>query len=256
MGSDDIKKKEILANKAKRLKKKNQKNKSDDVSRRGDQLPEIPKILILTEGTSEIYYFESLIKMLRLSNLVDVEESDYTDDRGIIGEATTLGDKAKKNKLEYPYIFCIFDLDNVKNKSFYQDIENYNSEDCQIIPILSYPCFETWLLLHYQIHDAPFIKSGNKSVGDTAKDYLKSIYPEYNETNEECIKNIATNYRIAITHSEKLANRQMEVNSINPITNVHTLVKLLIHIADRDNNYEYEDKNLINPFIRDNLTSR
>ena len=78
MGSDDIKKKEILANKAKRLKKKNQKNKSDDVSRRGDQLPEIPKILILTEGTSEVYYFESLIKMLRLSNLVDVEESDYT----------------------------------------------------------------------------------------------------------------------------------------------------------------------------------
>ena len=111
MGSDDLAKKSISANKERRNALK-ESRKARTVGNRSI----IPNILILTEGHSEDLYFKELIKILSL-NTVFSRKSLSTACKGILLEAEQEALKFKDTDEELTYIFCIFDLDTVKNKS-------------------------------------------------------------------------------------------------------------------------------------------
>ncbi len=241
MGSDDIKKRQIAKNRARR---KQQRDK-----RKNNVTTDIPKILILTEGVSELLYFKSLqqeIFEIPKTSLT-IKQSQYTDAVGIVTEGSELGEKAINDNDEYDYIFCIFDLDTVKNLKFVPLIRNYNSNPkykkySQIYPIVSYPCIELWFILHYNCHQAPFTNTQKKSIGDTAKSELKNYLPDYHETNEDSVKTVVNRYKTALFNANKLAEHQLDNNSINPITNIQQLVKLLENIYKRPHDYEYPPK--------------
>lgn len=238
MGSDDIKKRRIKENREARKKRK--------LSRQVNNRLSIPKILILTEGYSEEIYFKQLKKALKL-NTVEVKKSNYTDALRIIEEAIGYGEKSIEQKNEYNYIFCVFDLDTVKNKHFISEISSYNNrykkENSIIYPIITYPCIEFWFILHYDCYDAPFIVKGNHSVGDIAKKEFKNYDSNYHETNESSITILVKNYNTAIYNAKRIVSKQEQSNSFNPITNIQQLVTLLDDIYHRksDSGYKYID---------------
>ena len=110
MGSDDIAKKRISANKERRNSQK-ETRKARNVGNRSI----IPNILILTEGYSENIYFNKLIQILSLGT-VKSRKSISTACTGILREAEEEAIKLKDTEMELNYIFCIFDLDTVRNK--------------------------------------------------------------------------------------------------------------------------------------------
>lgn len=233
MGTDNIEQRKKAENKAKRQKAKD--------ARKANTRQAIPKILILTEGYSEKYYFESLVFLLEVQN-VTTRKSASTDSYGIVSNAIEIAKEAEENGDFFGYIFCIFDLDTVQDKRFLELIASFNkiNEDTKIFPVFTFPCIEIWFILHYKCYIKPFAKTSDKSIGDTVKDVFISDYcPDYYETNESCINSIADNYKTAVFNAKKLYEQQIQVDSINPITNIHQLVLLLIEISDRTNNYNY-----------------
>ncbi|MBC9130473.1 RloB domain-containing protein [Frischella sp. Ac13] len=231
MGSEDLKKKKINENKKSRANRK-------DIRRNNNYRPIIPKILILTEGVSEKIYFEGLKNKFSLSTL-SVMKSEYTDSVGLIKNAIKIAEESIQKHEPYDYIFCVFDLDTVNNKNFINKIiiyENQNPEQpkVKIFPIYTYPCFEIWFILHFDLCTKPFTSKGKKSIGDTAKAYLEKHAKGYNETDEKCIEQFIDNYKEAINNSMKLIESQKDNESINPICTIHKLVKLLENINQRN----------------------
>ena len=127
MGSDDIAKKRISANKERRNSQK-ETRKARNVGNRSI----IPNILILTEGYSENIYFNKLIQILSLGT-VKSRKSISTACTGILREAEEEAIKLKDTEMELNYIFCIFDLDTVRNKRHLEILSKINSDFTQII---------------------------------------------------------------------------------------------------------------------------
>lgn len=226
MGCDDLHKKRKKRNKQK-----------------GQLLHEQLRVLILTEGYSEQIYFSHIINTFRLIS-VEVEKSKFTDANSIIDEAQTLSEEALKKENEYDYIFCVFDLDTVKNKTYINAMKVYNSRsnDTKIFSIYSFPCIEVWFVLHFELHFAPFCKKGKKSVGDVVKSYLKDNYlPEYSETDGASIGKIASLYETAINNSEKLFQQQQACDAFNPICTVHKLLIFLKGMCNSSNSCQFEE---------------
>lgn len=237
MGSDDLAKKRISANKERRNVLK-ETRKTRTVGNRSI----IPNILILTEGHSENLYFKELIQILSL-NTVKSRKSFSTACKEILLEGEKEALKFKDKDEELTYIFCIFDLDTVKNKSHLTILSKINLGYTKIIPIYSFPCIEIWFLLHYECNTRPFQSKGKKSIGDAVKSHFKNTYaPEYSETNTRIIELLASQYDQAIHNSIRLYEQQVQVKSTNPITNMHSLVLLLKNISDRTQNYLFDEQ--------------
>lgn len=233
MGTDDIAKKRILANRKAREDRK-------IANRSAGNRSVIPRILILTEGESEEIYFQELIDSMSLDT-VFIRKSTHTDSVGIINDAIKSAKSEAKNGNEYTYIFCIFDLDTVKNKSFLDLISRYRSKTTEIFPIYSFPCIEVFFCLHFNQFTRPFNATDKKSIGDTVKEYFQqNCDSEYYETNSESIKQLIPKHKGAIYNSQKLITHQNDINSINPISTVHKLLILLQSIVSRKSPYVFE----------------
>lgn len=237
MGTDNIVKKKMLANKKAKEERKL-------LSRSAGNRSLIPKILILTEGLSEEIYFQNLIVDLSL-NTVTVKKSTNTDSIGIVNEAIQLAKQKARVQDEYTFVFCVFDLDTVKNKNFIDLIKGFKSKNTVIFPIYSYPCIEVFFCLHYELITRPFSATGNKSIGDNVKDYFKNKFDEvYHETNEESIADLTSKYRTAIYNSQKLIETQTNFDSINPISTVYKVIILLDSISRRSNSYNFKNDDI------------
>lgn len=246
MGSDDIAKKRILANRERRNAVK-ETQKARSVGNRTI----IPKILILTEGYSEEIYFTELIRILSL-NTVTCRKSVSTSCKGILREAEQEILKFKDSDDELTYIFCIFDLDTVRDRSHLEILAKINSSGLTIIPIYTFPCIEIWFLLHYECNSRPFHSKGKKSIGDTVKSYFINKYaPEYTETNEVIIKHLASQYDVAMHNSIRLYEQQAQVKTNNPITNIHALINLFKNIDERTHKYSFDEQ--YQSFIESNI---
>lgn len=221
MGSDDFHKK-----------RKNQRERSKV------QRQQYLRVLILTEGCSEEKYFLCIVNAFKLST-VEVERCIHTDANSIVVRAVNLAQNASKKGSEYDYIFCVFDLDTVKNKVYMNNINSWNSKKniTKIFPIYTYPCIEVWFILHFEVCTAPFSRQGKKSVGDVTKSYLKANWvSQYSENDEKSIQTIASLYEIAIDNSQKLVEQQEICKTINPITTVYKLLIFLRSMRNSSNN--------------------
>lgn len=232
MGSDDIAKKRIRANKARR--------KQSKEARKTNVRNVLPNILIVTEGETETIYFRHLRKSFAL-NTVQVQQSSFTDAENIINSAISLAQKRTDNS-NYDYIFCVFDLDTVNNKKFIQKLFSYRNTKTRIIPIYSFPCIEVWFLLHFELNSKPYHSTPNKTVGQQVKDTLrKKFCSSYKENDLPCLTTFIDLYDNALENAAKLSISQMDSGTINPITTVHELFNLLKNIKERNNVYEFDE---------------
>ncbi len=109
--------------------------------------------LILCEGETEVKYFKDIKHNWRLSS-VFVEKAPCSDPKGLVTKAKEM---LKENK--YDFIYSVFDCD-VEKKSIRLAQELRTSQKGRLKNKLfeasSAPCFELWILLHYQYYSTPF----------------------------------------------------------------------------------------------------
>jgi hypothetical protein len=187
------------------------------------------RILIVCEGKKdEPNYFEGLRSKLRLST-VEIKIAGKECDP-VPMKVTEYAIEKKKDG--YDTIWCVMDVDNRHNNTLPKAIKKAKSENIKIA--LSNPCFEYWLLLHFEkISPQMDAKKTKKEL----KKAFKKHYPQCKKCNltfEELHPRIDT----AIANSKRIIAEHHYDNDIssdecNPCTHVHLVVEEILDIADR-----------------------
>lgn len=125
----------------------------------------------------------------------------------------------------YDQIFCVFDRDGHESFDRARDkIKALSGRKKKPLPIdeaISVPCFELWVLLHFERSDAPCGKC--VEVINRVRNHM----PGYEKADAAIAKQLMASVEVAIENADWLEGRA-ETNNYNPFTSVH---KVLQHFA-------------------------
>lgn len=159
-------------------------------------------ILIVCEGEkTEKNYLNQLKDFFRLSNVsINIFSSKNPSPLQVIKFAK---EKSKGNS--YDKIYCVFDKDTHPDfDKARQGCKKYKFE-----VIVSNPCFEFWILLHFTYTTKSFSANSpcNELIESDLKKHIKDYKKDYNFTNI-----IKQNLNTAIVNTQK-ANKEAEKNN-------------------------------------------
>ncbi|MFC3867483.1 RloB family protein [Helicobacter equorum] len=200
MGSDDLHKKRNT-----NLRKRHSERETNEV------------ILIVCEGEkTEINYLKQLKDFFRLSNVrINIISSKKSNPLQIVTFA-----KGKHKDHSYSKVYCVFDKDT--HSTFDEALEKckkYNFE-----AIVSNPCFEFWILLHFTYTTANFHTDNKNSPCDKLiSNYLKTHIKDYSKSYKSFAQLIEDKFNQAIENAIK-ANKEAEDNNYtSPYTFMYKL---------------------------------
>lgn len=212
MGSDDLFKKRKA--RAQKPHKRNIKNLS-------------PKqvILIVCEGEkTEKNYFETLKRQLNLTNANIIIDPDSNPSPSSVVKYAK--QKLEQNRNEYDEIYCVFDRD--RHQDFDEALNM--AKNTMIKPIVSDPCFEFWILLHFTKTSKIFGRSGSSPCKEVQKEkaFVENMK---NYTKDYDFKEIITQHLETAINNAKEINSQNEAQRQTPYTQVVVLVERLQELA-------------------------
>ncbi|WP_338099422.1 RloB family protein [Methanolapillus africanus] len=170
--------------------------------------------MIIGEGESERDYFTQLKHHIKSENKVENKSENLNaggnfnivPDKSENSDFKTIFERAEKNKEDYQWIFCLIDLDHILNHSLYDkylESKKQIESSGNIFVIESCPCFEFWILLHYEYCGASFCH-----CDDLIKNKLKDYLPEYK-------KGMIKHYYPQIKNKQELAVRRSKESKDN-----------------------------------------
>ena len=130
------------------------------------------RIAVVGDGVTEKIYFEQLKEIERIKDIVIKPELTSKSSKG--GSYKKAINTAKSLEEEgYDHVYCLIDFDTVlsenKLSDFTQELKGINTEEITIY--INNPCFETWVLVHYEKTGKAF--SDCDTVGKTVTKHLK-----------------------------------------------------------------------------------
>lgn len=205
-------------------KRKENANKSFGQKPKEKESPKIT-ILIITEGEkTEKNYLEALKKYLKITNINIIidPKSDPTPSNLVMYAI-------KKKKREYDYVYCLIDRDTHDKNDIKDALSNANKNN--LISIVSDPCFEYWILLHFTYTTKQF---GQGEISPCEELQQCKIFKEkvinYSKTNYDFTNIITNNLSTAIINTKKV-NEENENRRQSPYTQVVYLVEKLQELA-------------------------
>ncbi len=202
----------------------------------------LEKVLIVSEGIkTEPIYFEKLVDFLKLNTTdIKVTGSKHSCPKKVVDYAIEIYENSKNTPNAYDLVFCVIDKDTHAN---YANAINYISDakfNDTFKIINSVPCFELWLLLHYEYTIKEFSKTVKNSICTSLiKNNLKKHLPTYEKNisnlKKEDLMHIFNHdtINVAKIRAEKLLVH-CKVHSIdNPSTRIHDLVGILQEMKKR-----------------------
>lgn len=135
------------------------------------------RIAVVGDGVTEKIYFEQLKEVERVKDVVIKPELPSKSSKGgsykkAINTAKSLVDEG------YDHVYCLVDFDTVLSENkladFTQEIKGINTK--QITVYINNPCFETWVLVHYEKTGKAFsdCDTVGKAITKHLKDYCKN----------------------------------------------------------------------------------
>jgi len=211
-----------------------------DLGRKGvAETPSYARILIVCEGTkTEPHYFEAFRCAYREQLKAIVIRSGGSAPISIFEAADRLywedlssvdGDKS----LAFDVVYCVFDRDIHPSFDLAMAKIDSSKEKLPIHAIVSYPCFEFWLILHFGFTRKPFAKTSKKSIGDVVKKKLQDFpgFESYKESEKNAYELTKVRLRDSIKYSKQAVRDAIEEKNPNPSTHIHTLVERLLGLV-------------------------
>ena len=202
--------------------------------RRRPHLSGKPRILILCEGArTEPTYFNWLKYDKRLTSVV-VRPPRARQ----IGPPGLL--KRARNELRtdpgWDEIYCVLDHDGRDSAigRLEAGLTAMNRASTRIEMILSDPCFELWLLLHFEFTDRPYtsVRGGRSACADVIEQLQRHI-PGYRKNTTHYLKLVEGRVGDARSNADQLNQLSPETRPRrSPYTNVSKLVARLLELAD------------------------
>jgi RloB-like protein len=184
-------------------------------------------VLIVCEGAkTEPNYFRGLRNAYGLSNVnVRILMPDGNDPLSIV----TFAIAELEHDKEYDRAYCVFDRDGhaTYDAALRRIRESELGKAGRLIGITSIPCFEIWVLLHYQYSAASYVAAGRESAcGRLIRD-VQRYYPAYAKGHETVFAELAPRMHHAIKHAVRLEKHNDDTCALNPATQMHHMVNYL-----------------------------
>ncbi|MCY7294609.1 RloB family protein [Alteromonas sp. a30] len=197
--------------------------------RRDAQRSPYDRVLIVCEGEkTEPNYFKELIRCYGINSAnVEVADSRGSSPKNVLESAEKLAKRASKEGNPYDRIYCVFDKDS--HASYSATVEKLTNKQ-HFYACTSVPCFEYWLLLHFEYTTTPYHASGNRSICTQVIKKLKSHIPNYEKGNKKIFDDLETKLGTAIENAKKALSAANDIGEDNPTTHAHELVEYLINL--------------------------
>ncbi len=190
--------------------------------------------LILCEGETEENYFQGLIsqdKYRRKFSSVDVKifKPKYHSPLGLVKYAKLKIKVAKQEKNAYDFVWVIFDRDGHAKIPDAFEVARISNPEIKIA--FTIPCFEYFVLLHFEKTTKPFIKC-DSVISQIKKKWL----PDY-EKASNIFETLLPNKDIGISNSKWVIEQfSDEIDSgkriyeLSTYSNIHDLVEYLYEL--------------------------
>lgn len=188
------------------------------------------RVLIVCEGEkSEPYYLKALRKSLGLhpANVVIADKKSGLDPKSLVEYAL---EELKKDS-DFNHVFCVFDRD--KHRTYDAAVDKIRSKRLKggttLHPIISIPCFEVWILLHFTYTTAPFQAAADDSNCALAVRELRreGRIPGYEKGIANVFDLTVDNIDTAILRAKQLEQFHLTSGVDNPSTKMYQLVEHL-----------------------------
>jgi hypothetical protein len=195
-------------------------------ARRGPQREPYDVVLIVCEGAkTEPFYFEGLRRAWRLSSAnIHVRSAGYSDPPNLVAHAL----EALRNG-DYDRAFCVFDRDSHAgfDQALAQIAQSPEGHAGRLDAVVSWPCFEIWILLHFVMTTKAFVAGGGRSPCEQVIREISGHLADYAKGSKSVFDALADKLATALTHADRLNAHNLETGSDNPGTAVHSLVNYL-----------------------------
>jgi hypothetical protein len=205
------------------------------LERKQDRRASYDRILIISEGSkTEPNYFREIRAAYRLHTAnVEVHPSELgTAPIQVVQYAQALfenGDRHKNiQRRAFEKVFAVFDRDDHASyhdalslaASLNGKLKNDAKQSIVFEAIASVPCFELWLLLHFEDIQTPLHR-------DEVIRRLKRHIPDYEKGTKNSFSITNEHLTVAIQRAERLATRFTAHTDPEPFTTIDALVKLM-----------------------------
>jgi hypothetical protein len=196
------------------------------LARKKGQRPPYDRVLIVCEGKkTEPFYFEAIRRKYRISPMhISVHHGGVTQPKQIVDYAERTFLKARA----YDQVYVVFDRDDhptyhdalQKAATLDGKLKNDERKLVRFIAIPSVPCFELWLLLHFQdVHAF--------GTRDEITQKLKLHISDYEKGAENIYERTEHLTRDALKRAKHLKSMYVAASGTDPYTDIDSLVELL-----------------------------
>lgn len=200
--------------------------------RRGRQKLPRAITLIVCEGETEQVYFEAARIKYGLTT-AEIILADNTVGPAPISVVECAEEKCAERG-GYDQVFCVFDRDGHESFDRARDrIRNLADRKKRPLPIkeaISVPCFEFWVLLHFERTDAPFVK-----CAAVIQRIREQQMPGYEKADAAIAGKLMAKIDDALGNAAWVEGRA-ENNGYNPYTSVHHVLKHFAAVAAQGTN--------------------
>ena len=181
----------------------------------------MPKVLVLCEDAKScLDYLKDAAKHYRAT--VNVMHCGHTDPLGIVKKA-----KAEINLQNFEQVFCVIDRDSHEN--FDQACKLSKKFQEKITLIISFPCYEFWLYLHFKKSRPPMGLGivGGKSPGDRMVSKIKQIpkLKNYSKSSSAGLFNVLQpELETAFANAAWVLDQAVKDKNPDPSTRIHLLL--------------------------------
>ncbi len=204
----------------------------------------IRRIAVVGDGVTEKIYFEQLKELERIKDIVIKPELPNKSSKGgsykkSINTAKSLVDEG------YDHVYCLIDFDTVLSENkladFTQELRCIDKKKITIY--INNPCFETWILVHYEKTGKAYADCGTvgKAITKYLKDYCKNQkYLRKKNLYKTLRPRLETN---AISNAKFLENGREEKDKHYPRAEVYKFLEKYIVKLKKNNAYGNKSTN-------------
>lgn len=202
---------------------------AEGLERRKARRASYDKVLIVCEGEkTEPNYFNELINFYKLNTAnVEIDGTCGSSPKSVFERALELYEKEKCKGDAFDIVYCVFDKDS---HDTYEDtlvrIAAQNPKNVFHASV-SVPCFEYWILLHFQYSTKPYHATGSSSIGNEVLKDLKAVFPEYTKGSEDIFEKLSGQLEFAKQNAQRSLVHSEANHTDNPTTYIHELVDYL-----------------------------
>ncbi|MES2705539.1 MAG: RloB family protein [Verrucomicrobiota bacterium] len=195
--------------------------------------------LIVTEGTvTEPTYLKFLRRDLQLSTVsIKIISGKTSDPFHVINSASRAakdqlqkakrGDLGNTEPIKFDHVWAVIDTDVAVRNSCWDKVETL-AKSCKVKLAYSSPCFEYWLLLHFE-YTTKSLKDGH-AAKTALKHKLDGEYSTKEKDATKAMEQLIPNWPQAVINGERVRKHHQKVLTpmpANPSTEVCTLARAL-----------------------------